>query len=292
MVRGTTLLVFTALLGSGHAESIVIASVGGRAELAANQALVVFVPAKTDTAGDAIKDGALSGAQDKGVAATLVRALPIPIVGPLAGPLVGHLVNKLHPKPVTGFSVAFVKGLSASTAGAPGKISFEIPSEYLEGATPSLLRIKPSTKDSTRIVRSLRLSVKASGSSVTPDEHNTKVLGDDQDLVPSHTEVRNGNTLLIPESPLESGEYAVALVPSTQGVMMPVGKVWDFRVDTRAVPSVKPPETQTIEPGQSIAQVTVAWGSPQKIAKLGNKQIYYYKDLKVIFVNGKVTDVQ
>lgn len=34
------------------------------------------------------------------------------------------------------------------------------------------------------------------------------------------------------------------------------------------------------------------FGQPQKVANLGAKEIYYYPDMKVTFVNGKVTDVQ
>ena len=34
------------------------------------------------------------------------------------------------------------------------------------------------------------------------------------------------------------------------------------------------------------------FGQPQKVVKLGTKDIYYYSDMKVTFVNGKVTDVQ
>jgi hypothetical protein len=33
-------------------------------------------------------------------------------------------------------------------------------------------------------------------------------------------------------------------------------------------------------------------GKPDKIVNLGVKQIYVYKDLKVTFINGKVSDVQ
>jgi hypothetical protein len=33
-------------------------------------------------------------------------------------------------------------------------------------------------------------------------------------------------------------------------------------------------------------------GQPQKIVNLGAKQMYFYPDMKVIFTNGKVTDVQ
>ena len=33
-------------------------------------------------------------------------------------------------------------------------------------------------------------------------------------------------------------------------------------------------------------------GQPDKKVNLGAKQIYYYKDMKVIFLSGKVSDVQ
>ncbi|MFZ0687804.1 MAG: hypothetical protein WAM89_19835, partial [Terriglobales bacterium] len=52
------------------------------------------------------------------------------------------------------------------------------------------------------------------------------------------------------------------------------------------------PDPQTIHLGQTIDQVLSALGKPDKIVDLGAKQIYVYKDLKVTFVNGKVSDVQ
>lgn len=52
-----------------------------------------------------------------------------------------------------------------------------------------------------------------------------------------------------------------------------------------------PPKTLKI--GQSKDEVVANFGQPEKVVKLGAKEIYYYKDLgKVTFVNGKVTDVQ
>lgn len=48
----------------------------------------------------------------------------------------------------------------------------------------------------------------------------------------------------------------------------------------------------SIQLGQTVDQVQAAFGPPEKIVNLGTKQIYVYKDLKVTFVNGKVTDVQ
>ena len=51
-------------------------------------------------------------------------------------------------------------------------------------------------------------------------------------------------------------------------------------------------EPQQIEKGQTPDQVKAAIGTPDKIVNLGAKQIYVYKDIKVTFLNGKVSDVQ
>jgi hypothetical protein len=51
-----------------------------------------------------------------------------------------------------------------------------------------------------------------------------------------------------------------------------------------------PPATVAI--GQSTDEVIAILGQPDKIINLGAKQIYVYKDLKVTFVKGKVTDAQ
>lgn len=53
-----------------------------------------------------------------------------------------------------------------------------------------------------------------------------------------------------------------------------------------------PPPPASVQLGQTPDQVTAAIGQPDKIITLGAKQIYVYKDLKVTFVNGKVTDAQ
>lgn len=68
-----------------------------------------------------------------------------------------------------------------------------------------------------------------------------------------------------------------------------------------ALPDIPPPPPPADEPaappktisiGQTPEQVTAAMGQPEKIVKLAKKEIYYYKDLKVIFTAGKVSDVQ
>jgi hypothetical protein len=51
-------------------------------------------------------------------------------------------------------------------------------------------------------------------------------------------------------------------------------------------------EPQTVQLGMTTDQVQSALGRPDKIFNVGAKQIYVYKDVKVTFLNGKVSDVQ
>jgi hypothetical protein len=53
-----------------------------------------------------------------------------------------------------------------------------------------------------------------------------------------------------------------------------------------------PAQPQQIDKGQTPDQVKAALGNPDKIVNLGSKMIYVYKDLKVTFIDGKVSDVQ
>lgn len=51
-------------------------------------------------------------------------------------------------------------------------------------------------------------------------------------------------------------------------------------------------QTKTVEIGQTPDQVKSILGPPEKIVNLGSKEIFVYKDMKVIFTDGKVSDVQ
>ncbi|MGP0018829.1 MAG: hypothetical protein ACLPHP_09700 [Candidatus Sulfotelmatobacter sp.] len=51
-------------------------------------------------------------------------------------------------------------------------------------------------------------------------------------------------------------------------------------------------EPASVEVGMTPAQVEAALGKPDKKVTLPTKQTYYYKDMKVIFKDGKVVDVQ
>ena len=50
--------------------------------------------------------------------------------------------------------------------------------------------------------------------------------------------------------------------------------------------------TPTVQLGQTIAEVVAQLGNPSRIADLGQKKTYFYQDMKVIFTDGRVSDVQ
>jgi hypothetical protein len=55
---------------------------------------------------------------------------------------------------------------------------------------------------------------------------------------------------------------------------------------------VKAANTKTVQLGQTPEQVRAALGAPDTIIKLGAKEIFVYKGMKVIFKDGKVSDVR
>lgn len=55
---------------------------------------------------------------------------------------------------------------------------------------------------------------------------------------------------------------------------------------------VKAASTKSVDSGQTPTQVEAALGKPDKIVHLGSKMIYVYKDMKIVFVDEKVSDVQ
>ena len=55
---------------------------------------------------------------------------------------------------------------------------------------------------------------------------------------------------------------------------------------------VQAASTKSVDLRQSSAQVEAALGKPEKVVHLGPKTIYVYKDMKIVFVDDKVSDVQ
>jgi hypothetical protein len=80
-------------------------------------------------------------------------------------------------------------------------------------------------------------------------------------------------------------------------------QAWARSGDAPAAPTayqeIAPPPTPvadapppTVALGQTMDQVTTGFGQPLKLARIGVKVIFYYKDMKVTFTNGKVSNVE
>jgi hypothetical protein len=94
------------------------------------------------------------------------------------------------------------------------------------------------------------------------------------------------------------------VAPPADDMMKTIEEVITAEADTQeAAPAdnAAPPQEAAAQPaaapktialGQTTDQVIEILGQPQKIVNLGAKQMYFYPDMKVIFTNGKVTDVQ
>jgi hypothetical protein len=80
--------------------------------------------------------------------------------------------------------------------------------------------------------------------------------------------------VITPDNPNQDAQPAESAAPQQQG---------------GAAPAQGP---KTISLGQTKEEVVAILGEPKKIVNLGAKEMYYYPDMKVIFTDGKVTDVQ
>ena len=55
---------------------------------------------------------------------------------------------------------------------------------------------------------------------------------------------------------------------------------------------IKATQPATIELGQTFEQVEKAIGKPTRVVNLGAKVTWTYSDMKIVFVDGKVSDLQ
>jgi len=82
--------------------------------------------------------------------------------------------------------------------------------------------------------------------------------------------------------------YAVVVSCSNQAAAVPAGSAG--AAPAAIAPPPAPPANIAL--GQSIDEVTGQLGQPKSVVDLGPKKIYVYKDVKITFTGGKVTDIQ
>jgi hypothetical protein len=75
---------------------------------------------------------------------------------------------------------------------------------------------------------------------------------------------------------------------SVESVKKAIDSIMQLETEAKAAASTP----KTIKLGQTFADVEAALGKPTRVVDLGAKVTWVYADMKVIFVDGKVTDVQ
>src|ERR1700733_5249124 len=103
-----------------------------------------------------------------------------------------------------------------------------------------------------------------------------------------------GQVLSISSDDAQQGEGGGQQQGGDQAGQQPAGQQSGQDQGQQPQPAAQPApaEPASIEKGMTPDQVEAAMGQPDKKVNLGSKQIYVYKDLKVTFLNGKVSDVQ
>jgi hypothetical protein len=95
-----------------------------------------------------------------------------------------------------------------------------------------------------------------------------------------------------PPNPKDATELLQQAQQADQAEKEVTGQVPSASGASGGAPSAIPTAPASIELGQTPDQVQAALGAPARVANLGSKVIYYYDGQKVIFKDGKVSDVQ
>jgi hypothetical protein len=183
------------------------------------------------------------------------------------------------------FKVGMVDGM-----GRPGGAS-SIPSKKLPGGEKVwvsgigvendsiLVQVTTDPYDDGRYFGTLKFLV-PKGTVPTPDDA-VKAISEVLDVQAAQDQAGQGGQS---SPPVTSGQ---PLAPASEVAPAAYGDI--------APPPPPPPPTlpiPTIALGQSKDQVTAAFGEPVRKAVQGAKEIYVYKDMKVTFTSGKVSDVE
>jgi len=111
------------------------------------------------------------------------------------------------------------------------------------------------------------------------------------------------DTLTLPDGASVAGNWVgidggkISFQANDQAATYPESQVSAVTFAAPPPPPIAPPPppaeaTQHVALGQSVEEVVAILGKPSSVGDLGAKTIYFYENLKVTFVDGKVTDIK
>lgn len=194
-----------------------------------------------------------------------------------------------------------VGGAAAATASNADSQSGAAPRTYVKGEKMWVTKIDVKTEDKqpvvvfelfTDAVNDVRYkgSLKFSYPKGATDDQVDKLIAEVFQVQPQEADEKQ-------QAPA-GGQAAAPAAPAASAPAEPAAPAAPAAAALPDIPPPPPPADQpapppkTISIGQTPDEVIAALGQPEKIVKLAKKETYYYKDLKVIFTNGKVSDVQ
>lgn len=231
--------------GIASAQTVVAMSNSGQASLSMRDIQKSFLPSNAKTSQEALNDKTIAAAGTQvagnlaGMAGSKLLTAPAGLGG-LPIQLGLQAITGLRKRTVRGFTVYYLRGLSAETVLPAGSLSLKVDTDTptlqsagLASSAPLLIRLQPSGKDFARIIRTTHISYKDPGGNIL----SADVLGMEQNLVAYRTGREGDRVTLTPDQPLDPGEYAVVL-PTRQvgpGVSSPETLVmaWDFRISNQ-----------------------------------------------------------
>jgi hypothetical protein len=208
--------------------------------------------------------------------------------------------------------VGGVPGLSSipgvgGAAGAADANSGAAPRTYVTGEKLWVTKIEVKTEDKqpevvfelfTDAVNDVRYkgSLKFPFPKGATDDQVDKLVAEVFKIQPQEAQDQQGQApaggqAAAPAAAPAAAQAGPAAAPAAPAEAAPAAALPDIPPPPPPADQPAPPPA-TISIGQTPDQVVAALGQPQKIVKLAKKQTYYYKDLKVIFTDGKVSDVQ
>jgi hypothetical protein len=251
--------------------SLTLAAQGDPKDLLLKKLNEQFVITKfTADKSDIVKAGAVATLKQDGL---LLYPVSVPMA-PVSVPKKGKLTQ--------GFGDMMAVGL-ADGMNRPGGIS-SVPTKKMVTGEKVWVRIVEVTKDAIiiqvvtdpyddgRYFATIKFLL-PKGALPSPDD-GVKMISEVLDVQPAQD-----------QGAQQAAEPAAAAAPEPAAAPAPLPAI-----AAPPPPADTPPATIAV--GQTIDQVTAGFGQPQRIAKVGVKTIYYYKDMKVTFNDGIVKDVE
>jgi len=230
-----------------------------------------FVPTKfTADKSDIVTAGSVVALKDDGL---LLYPVTVPMA-PISVPKKGKLMQGFGDM----MGVGMVDGL-----GRPGG-SASIPKKTLVAGEKAWVRAIELAKDSImvqvvtdpyddgRYFATIKFLI-TKGAVPTPED-GVKMISEVLDVQPAQD---------------QGAQQAPAPAPAPAPMPTPAPAPMQAIAPPPPPPDAPPP---TIEVGPTMDQITTGFGQPLRVAKLGVKTIFYYKDMKVTFTNGKVSNVE